>query len=49
MHEGEGKKVLKKKKSKKYADNTKDAIMMHIYIGQNRICLEMIAQAFANF
>lgn len=26
------------KKSKKYADVNKDAIMMHIYVGQNKVC-----------
>lgn len=36
------------KKSKKYADVNKDAIMMHIYVGQNKVCQE-ITQAFTNF
>lgn len=40
MHE-EGKKSCKNKR-KKYADNNKDAIMIYIYVGQKKVCLEMI-------
>lgn len=49
MREGGGKKTCIKKEVKKYADSNKDAVMRHIYIGQNKVCLEMIAPAFGNF
>lgn len=47
MYKGEGMKSIKK--SKKYDNVTKDAIIMHIQIGQNKVYLKMITRAFTNF